>query len=188
MQDAELAAVYLNLVKGFEPSRRVMAHAARVVVHNQFERGQPRPQRQNLIDLLLVFRHHHAGFGMVEHIGHFSRNRVLINRHSNAAKALRRQLRPVKPRAVVADHRQLVAAPKSTGGKPKRKVADLAVVFSPGKGLPDAQRFFADRRPGGHCRRVAAQQARQCFGFGAGGSAVAAHSAASLARCAPPPR
>jgi hypothetical protein len=32
--------------------------------------------------------------------------------------ALRRQLRPIEPRAVVANHRQFIAAAKAAGGEP----------------------------------------------------------------------
>src|SRR5208283_994614 len=74
-------------------------------------------------------------------------DRNLIHRHGDAAEALRGQLRPIEARAVVADHRQFIAAAEAVGGEPEREIAHLAVILGPGKTLPDAAVLFADRRP-----------------------------------------
>ena len=167
MGRAERAPGRLHLVERFERRRRIVPHAARIVIDDQVEIGQPRPQRQDLVDLLLVLGHDHPDFGVVQHIGHLARDRVLVHRHGDAAEALRRELRPIKPRAVVADHRELVAAAKATRGEAEREIAHLTFVFRPGKGLPDAAGLFADGRAPGHRDRVAPQQPRQGVGRGA---------------------
>src|SRR5207244_12629726 len=105
-------------------------------------------------------------------------DRVLIHRHGNTAEALRRELRPIKPRAVVADYRELVAAPEAERGETQRKVAHLPVIPGPAVGLPKASVLLAPRRPLGHRLRVMAKHARQGRPIG--------HSAASLRSAAVP--
>ncbi len=183
LRRAELAARSLHPLEGFERRRRVMPHAARVVVDNEVEVRQPGAQRQDLVDLLLVLGDDDPDLGMVQHVGHLGGDRVLVHRHRDAAKALCGELRPVEPRAVVADHRELVAAAKAVSGEAERELAHLALVLGPGETLPDAAGLFADRRPPGHRRTVAAQQPRQRGRRG--GNRGAGHSAAS-ARWAPP--
>src|SRR5207247_3422910 len=99
---------------------------------------QPRLEREDLVDLLLVFGHHDRYLGMVEHIGQFAGDRVLIDRHRNAAEAHRGELREIEARPVLADYRQLGAAPEARGGEAKREIAHLLPIAPPAIGLPDA--------------------------------------------------
>ena len=102
---AERAAGCLHLVERFEEVQVVIADPARVVVDDQLEMRQPLAQRQDLVDLLLVLGDHDPGLRMVEDISQFGRDRILVDRHCDAAEALRRQLCPIEPRPVVADDR-----------------------------------------------------------------------------------
>ena len=82
---------------------------------------QLRLQGQDLVDLLLVLGDDDPDLGVVKHIGQLGGDRILVDRHRDAAEALRRELGPIEPRAVVADHRQLVAAAKAMRGKAEAK-------------------------------------------------------------------
>src|SRR5215471_20797808 len=99
-------------------------------------------------------------------------DRILIDRHGYAAEALRRKLRPIEARAIVADHRQLVAAAEAMRGETERKIAHFLEIPGPIVGLPDAAVLFAQRRPFAHRPSIADQQARQ--------GRADRHSAASL--------
>ena len=155
-----------------------MLHAARVVVDDELQMRQPLLQRQDLVDLLLVLGHHHRDLGVIEQIGHLGGDRVLVHRHRDAAEALRGELRPVEPRPVVADHRELAAAAEAVRRKARGEVAHLAGIIGPAEGLPDAERLLAHRRPGGHRLGISAQQPRQCR--------AGRHAAASAGSWAPP--
>ena len=123
----------------------VVAHAARVVIDNQFEARALRKQVKQFVDLFLVLDDCHFDFRVVEYVLHLLRDRVLIQRHGNAAEALRGCKRPVQTRPIVADdgevHAALETARRKSAGKPAHFIGDLL----PGPALPDAQIFFADR-------------------------------------------
>ncbi len=84
---------------------------------------------------------------MPPHVRELAGDRVLVDRDCHAAQRLGRQLRPVEPRAVVADDRQGLVAPEAEGGQPEGEVTHVIVVFPPGVGLPDAAVLLADRGP-----------------------------------------
>jgi hypothetical protein len=44
-------------------------------------------ERQNFIDLFLIFRDDDRDFGMLQHEGEFGRDRILIDWHGNPAQA-----------------------------------------------------------------------------------------------------
>src|SRR5438128_1603662 len=73
-------------------------------------------------------------------------DRILVHRHSDAAQARRRQLRPIEPRAVVAITANLSPRGKPRARAPARNRAPRGNI-RPGKSLPDAAVLFAHRRP-----------------------------------------
>jgi len=84
---------------------------------------------------------------MVEHKGHLVGDRILVDRHRHAAQRLRRRNRPIEPRPVVADDRELVAAPESVCGQAAGQRLDLGRDLEPAPALPDAVILFAIGRP-----------------------------------------
>src|SRR5262249_30952358 len=70
---------------------------------------------------------------------------VLIHGHRDAAQRLSGGHRPVQPRAVVADDREVRAALESLRRKPAGERADLGCDLRPSPGLPDAEILLAGR-------------------------------------------
>ena len=66
--------------------------------------------------------------GMREHVGHLVGDRVGVDRHRHGAEPLRRRHRPIEPRPVVADDRDLVAAPEPEllRARPRRRARSRA--------------------------------------------------------------
>src|SRR5919206_3795888 len=104
---------------------------------------QPILQRKDLVDLLLVLGDDDRGLGVIEHVGKFGSDRVLIYRDSDAAEAHRRELGEIEPRPVLADDRQLVARAEPGGAEAKREIAHFLPIASPTVRLPDAEILFA---------------------------------------------
>src|SRR3954451_23257710 len=63
-----------------------------------------------LVHLLLILGQRETDFGVVQDVGHLIGDCVLIDRDRNAADRLRGCNRPIKPRPVVTDDCELVAA------------------------------------------------------------------------------
>jgi hypothetical protein len=64
-----LPAHLLHALEGPDPVLLVVAHAARVVVEHQPQRGERFLQADDLVHLLLVLGHDHRDLGVVEHEG-----------------------------------------------------------------------------------------------------------------------
>ena len=99
---------------------RVVAQPARVGVDHRFEQRAALLDRDQLVDLLLVLDDREAHLGVLQDIGHLVGDRVLVDRHRNAAQCLRCGDRPIEPRPVVADDRDLVAAPETQRASARR--------------------------------------------------------------------
>jgi len=158
---AELAAERLHLLERPEPGGAVPAEPARIVVDDQAEARQLGLERRDLVDLLLVLGDEDRHFRVVEDPPELLRDRVLVDGDRDAAEGLRGDLRPVEPRAVVADHRELVAALEAERGQPERQQANLVPVLPPRPGLPDPPVLLADRRPLAELRRVPEEESGQ---------------------------
>ena len=101
---------------------------------------------QHLVDLLLVLDDRERDLGIVQHEHEFGGRRVLVHRHRHAAQRLRRGHRPVQARPVVADDREMHAAPEALRGQPAGERAHFRRDLAPGPGLPDAEILFARGR------------------------------------------
>ena len=124
-----------------------MPHAARVGEDHSFEQRAALLDLGQFVDLLLVFGHRETHLGMVEHKGHLVGDRILVDRDRNAAQSLRRGDRPIEPRPVVADDRELVAAPETQFRQTAGERLDLSRDLRPAPALPNAVILFAVRRP-----------------------------------------
>src|SRR5947207_15246078 len=100
--------------------------------------GQLLAERDDLVDLLLVLRHDHGHLGVIPNERELLGDRVLVDGHRDAAQALRRELRRVETRTVVADDRELVSTLEPERGQPQREVAHVPFVLGPRPRLPDA--------------------------------------------------
>ena len=117
----------------------VVAQAARIVVVDVLERGDLRHGLQHLVDLLLVLDDRVGDLRVVQHEHEVRGGRVLVHRHRDAAQRLRRAHRPVQARPVVADDRQVHAAPEALRGESARERAHLVGHLAPRPRLPDAE-------------------------------------------------
>ena len=138
-----------------------MPHAARVGEDDRFEQRAALFDLGKLVDLLLVFGHRETHLGMAEHKGHLFGDRILVDRHRHAAQRLRRGDRPIEPRPVVADNRELVAAPEPAGREPAGERLDLGGDLGPAPALPDPVILFAIGRPARPHPRMLEQQFRK---------------------------
>ena len=140
-------AVSHYCIERLQPIAVVLLHAMCFQMDQPPEVGQPILHGEQFSDLLMVFRDHDGNAGVVQHLGDPFRLRIRPKRHAGTAEALRRQQRRVKPRAVVADHRERVTAPEAMRGKIRSKLRHHLCIVGPVDGLPDAMTLFAHRRP-----------------------------------------
>ncbi len=125
----------------------IVTQAAGIVVDNLFDLGTALAYLEHLVYLFLVFDQRNLDVGIVEHIGHFVRDRVLVQRHRHRAERLRCGHPPVQARAIVADDGELVAPFQAEAGKSAGERSHLHRDIGPGPGLPDAEIFFTHRVP-----------------------------------------
>jgi len=115
---------------------------ARIAVDDALYLRQFADHPEHLVHLLLVLGHHKCRVAMIDHIGHFSEIRVLIQAHRRPSVCLSGQLREHPLRAVVADDRDLVASLHSQRNQPEGKLAHPVAVLRPGEGLPNPKFLF----------------------------------------------
>ena len=84
--------------------------------------------------------------GVLDRERHLGGHRVLVQRHRDAAQALRRAHRRVDARPVVADQREVVAALEPLRGQAAGERAHFVGEAAPAPGLPDAEVLLADCR------------------------------------------
>ena len=82
-----------DLLEGDQTWRLVAVHAARLVVDDVLEPGQPFPHFQHLVDLLLILGHDDTRLGDLQHAGKFVGDAVLIEPQGENAGGLGGQLR-----------------------------------------------------------------------------------------------
>ena len=150
----------LHVLERVQPGRIVGAQAALFLEDDGAQLREPVGDRDELVDLLLVLHDREFRLGVVEHVGHFVGDRVLVGRHGNAADALHGRKRGVEPRAVVADDGHDVAALEAQLAQADGERAHLVAHLRPGPRLPDAEILVAHRRPVGVLGGVAQQQLR----------------------------
>ena len=150
----------------------VMSQPARVAVDHRFEVRAALLDRDQLVDLLLVLDNRQPHLGVIEDIGHLVGDRVLVERHRNAAQCLRCRDRPIEPRPVVADDRDLVAAPETEPLQPAGQLLDLFGDLGPVPALPDAVILLAHGGAVGTLAGMRQQQFRKGVGQTGAGSAA----------------
>src|SRR5437764_7573417 len=161
MLPVKLPPELLNLLEGLEPVVTVVEHAARVVVDDEAEGRELRAEGEHLVDLLLVLGDDHGDLGVIPGVRELLRDRVLVDGHRDATEGLRGDLGPVEARAVVADDRELLAAPHAERRQAEREVPHLGAGLRPRPRLPDAAVLLAERGASREVARVAHQEARQ---------------------------
>src|SRR5215470_17323931 len=124
----------------------VVTQPAGVAEDHRFKQRTTVLDRNQLVDLLLILDEGKPYFGVLQHIGHLVGDRVLINWHWYAAERLRCGDRPVEPRPVVSDDRQLVAAAKPQRLESGGQRLDFRRDLDPAPTLPDAVILLAHRR------------------------------------------
>jgi len=141
--------------------QRVVAHAARIVVEDVFEQRQLVPDLEQLVDLLLILDEDEAHLGVEQGEEHLVRHRVLVERYRHAAEALDGGHHHVHARPVVANDRQIVAAPQTHLGQTAGERVHFLGDIVPGPALPDTQVLLAHRRLAAAHTRMLDQQARE---------------------------
>ena len=141
-----LAPDLLHVVDPGELRAVVVAQAARLVIDDVAQRGQPVGDRQHLVDLLLVLHHRDRDLGVLEHIGHLVGDRVGIDRHRHGAERLRRRTSPSRAAAGCAPMiANLSPRFSPSSSSPTEKARTSSSICAPGPGLPDAEILVAHR-------------------------------------------
>ena len=130
-----------QLLVGHQHGVGVVAQAARIVVHHALQCRALFAHLQHLVDLFLILDHGDADFGVLQHIDHFLRDGVLVQRHRNRAQRLRGHHGHVETRAVLADDGHVHAGPDAGSGQAVRDLAHVLGDLRPGQRLPDAEVF-----------------------------------------------
>ena len=125
------AAHRLDAVEAVEKILRVMAQTPRIVEDDMSEVAAAIPDLQQLVDLLLVLDDGEVHVGVVQHVDHFLGHGVLVERHRHAAQRLHRGHRPIKPRAIVADDREIHPALEAQCRQPAGQRAHLVGDLRP---------------------------------------------------------
>src|SRR2546426_15877 len=112
----------------------------------KYERMSSSAVRWSKATLLLVFDHRIGDLGVVEHVDEFRSRCVLVQRYRHPAQRLRGGDRPIQPRPIVADDREMHAATESLRGEAAGERAHFGGDLCPGPCLPDAEVLFAGRR------------------------------------------
>ena len=133
------AAGVAHLVVRMQQRAVVFQEAPRVVVNDGAQRRHTIGDRQQLVDLFLIFDDGHRHLGMRQHEDQLLRDRVLVNWNRNCAERLRGGESPVKPRTIVAEERNRIVALQPKRAEPQRESANFLKNISPGIGLPDAE-------------------------------------------------
>ena len=102
----------------FDAALVIIAQAAIIVINNVAQLRALLADFQDLIGLLLILNHGDANRSISEHINHFGCHRILIHRNRNGTQALGCNHARVKPRAIIADECDVVAAFESTRSQP----------------------------------------------------------------------
>ena len=107
---SKFLAEFLDVCEGQERRVFVARQPAGVVIHDVLEGGEILPSAENLVDLFLVFRHHHARLRRFENVLHLLDNGVLVDADRHCARRLCGEFCDDPLRPVVADDRDAVAA------------------------------------------------------------------------------
>ena len=132
------AAGVAHLVVRMQQRSVVFQKAPRIVVNDGTQRRHTIGDRQQLVDLLLIFDDGHRHLGMRQHEHQLFRDRILVNWNRNGAERLRGGESPIKPRTIVAEQRNRIVALQPKRAEPQRENANFLKNISPGMGLPDA--------------------------------------------------
>ena len=133
------AAGVAHLVVRMQQRSVVFQKAPRIVVNDGAQRRHTIGDRQQLVDLLLIFDDGHRHLGMRQHEHQLFRDRILVNWNRNRAERLRGGESPIKPRTIVAEQRNRIVALQPKRAEPQRENANFLKNISPGMGLPDAE-------------------------------------------------
>ena len=109
-----------------------------------FKIGAAVLDREQFVNLLLIFDHGKARLGMVEDVVHLFGDSILIKRHRNPTHRLNRGNRPIQMRPVIANHSDLIATSEPELMQPERHCAHIGGDLKPGPRLPDPVALLAD--------------------------------------------
>ena len=142
------------------------------------EVGRAVGQRQQLVDLLLVFGEHQFRFAIAEQIGGFLVQHVAVKAEAHGADGMRCDFGGHPVRAVVADDADDVAAPKPQFDHAEREIVHARLVVVPGEDAPQPEILFAQRDLAAVLLGIEAQQFWKGIGLG-GASGVIHHATLS---------
>ena len=142
----ESGSGFHQLVERLQARLVVAAQAARFVVIDVGNSGALRTNFNEFVDLLLVFDHGKAHFGVVQWEHAFRANSILVQRHRNRAQRLHCQHGGVQARAVGANHHHVLAAAQPRLVQTRRYLRHQTGQLGPAVGLPNAIFFFTQCR------------------------------------------
>ena len=156
----------------------IFPHPARIGIDDVLEVGGAIGQRQQLVDLLLVFGEHQFRVAIAEQIGRFLVQHVAIKAKAHGADGMRCDFRRHPVRAVVADDADDVAAPETQFDHAEREIMHARLIVVPAEDAPQPEILFAQRNLAAVLPGIEAQQfwKRICLG---GASGVIHHATLS---------
>src|SRR5207244_10842521 len=119
------------------------------------------PAGQALAHLVLLPGDENGALRVVPDGSELLGDRVLLDRHGDAAEGLRGYLGPLDARPVVAHHREALAPREAERREPEREGPHFGVVLSPRPCLPDPTVLLADGRAPAQVAGVLPQEARE---------------------------
>ena len=158
-----LKPLLLHRLEGAEDRVVVGPHACVIPVHDMAKQRQLALDVQALVHLFLVLGEEADRLAVLQQILHFVRRQIRIQGDHFAAQRVRRELRPVVLRLVLANDRHRRAALHAHVVQAQCQLQHIALHLRKGVFTPDAALLVALRQPLGCGVRVASQQLRQCF-------------------------
>ena len=159
----------------------VFPHAARIGIDDVLEVRRAIGQRQQLVDLLLVFGEHQFGVAIAEKVRRFLVQHVAVKAEAHGADGVRCDFGSDPVRPVVADDADDVAAPETEFDHAEREIMHARLVVVPGEDAPQPEVLFAQRDLAAVLPRIEAQQFWKsiCLSDASGVIHHAAHSGAA---------
>jgi len=136
------APAVLDRCKTVQARVIVIAQPTLLIVDNMLDGFDFVGDRQNLVDLFLIFHDRERHFGMFEHEGHFFSHGIRVDRDWQGADRLGDRECPVEPGLVRPDDRDPVAALDAQVREAESSHAHFLQYLRPGPGLPDSKVLF----------------------------------------------
>ena len=141
-----------------QPRIVIFSHAARIGIDDVLQVRHAVGKREQLVDLLLVFREDESRFAIVEKVGRLLIEHVAIETEAQTADRMGGDLGRDPVRTIIADDADHVAATEPQLHHAERELLHARLVVVPGEQPPQSQMFLTQGDLPAVFLRVKAQQ------------------------------